>query len=262
MNYRSLQRVLSVAFYYIKAVKNNRVRLIDMFLWPFLELLMFGLLSRYLLSDPVKVDLIKVIPIALIYWFIFSRSMGEIILQINEDVVSRNLSNILATPVSTHELVGGLFLASLIKTFVNILILTLLSVSLFHLNLLSIGPIVSVYVTVMLLWGIGLGLFVASLHFIIGSRAGVLTWVISGLMQPLSLLFYPREFLPQTLRYLSYLVPTSYVFESLKLSITSGRSDFHFIESFLGIFITFVLSYVFLLKAVDYSRKTGMLIRL
>lgn len=259
-----MNRIWTLTFYYLTVVLRNKGRLVDIVAWPVLELLMFGFLSSFISSISTGfAQAVVIILGALIFWHFFARTMNEIVMAFIDDIYSRNLNNILITPLSTFELIASLVLSSLVKLSANLVIVLPLSWILYRLNIFSIGPMSIVYISILTMWGISLGLLTAASHFIFGHRAGAFSWAIAGIIQPFSLVFYPRAVLPWFAQKISLVIPASYVFEAYRFQLNTGVPDTN------GLFLSIILTLIYLILAAiifyfsfDYSRRSGMIAKL
>jgi len=259
-----MNRILTLTIYYLTVVFRNKGRLVDIFAWPVLELLMFGFLSSFISSvSPGFTQAVVVILGALIFWHFFGRTMTEIVTAFTDDIYSRNLNNILITPLSTFELIAGLVLSGLVKLSANLIVVLPLSWILYRLNIFAVGPISIVYVLILTAWGISLGLLTAAAHFFFGHRAGAFSWAIAGIIQPFSLVFYPRSILPAVAEKITYLIPASYVFEAFRFQLLTLTVDL------TGLIISTCLTAVYLILSgiifyfsFDYSRRSGLIAKI
>lgn len=240
------------------------MRIIDILLWPILELLMFGLLATSLQTQKNSaLSGLSLLVIGLIFWYVFARMTAEIILQIGDDTLSRNLKNILASPINLWQLQIALVLAGFTKVFLNLFVLIVVGTFFFHLPIFPFGVMTFAYVFLLLSWGLSLGLFLAGLLFIFGDRVIMLSWAIAGILQPFSLVFYPRSALPPVMKIVTYFIPASYVFESMRLQLSKGAVDaFGLTIATACIVLTFFLSTIFFHLSHQHARKTGLIMRL
>jgi ABC-2 type transport system permease protein len=259
-----MNRIWALTTYYLTIVFRNKGRLVDIIAWPVLELLMFGFLSNFIASVSTGfTQAVVVILGALIFWHFFGRTMNEIVMAFTDDIYSRNLNNILITPLSTWELIVSLTLSGLIKLSANLIIVLPVSWWLYRLNIFDIGPMSIVYVSILTVWGISLGLLTAATHFIFGHRAGAFSWAIAGIIQPFSLVFYPRSILPSLANQISYLIPASYVFESFRYQAETQTADVNGIVTasiLTGVYLA--LSAIIFYGSFEYSRRSGMIAKI
>lgn len=166
-------------------------------------------------------------------------------------------------PVSAIEIVTSITAASLTKVFISLSMLS----SIIYLTFPTFFTTVfwgSVwYVFQLELMGIAFSLFGISLVNVFGDRASFSGWMISTVLQLLSLPFYPRTALPEPLRMISYTIPASFVFEDLRTfsfmnDVISTPQLIAFGESVVylaagGIIITWSL---------QHARRTGLFTKL
>lgn len=259
-----MNRIWTLTFYYLTVVLRNKGRLVDIFAWPVLELLMFGFLSNFIASVSTGfTQAVVVILGALIFWHFFGRTMNEIVMAFTDDIYSRNLNNILITPLSTWELIASLALSSLIKLSANLGLILPLSWWLYRLNIFVVGPISVVYVLILTTWGISLGLLTAATHFIFGHRAGAFSWAIAGIIQPFSLVFYPRAALPWIAQKISLVIPSSYVFEAFRFQLLTKTVDLTGLIIAAGLTVLYLISAAIIFYlSFDYSRRSGMIAKM
>lgn len=259
-----ISRTIALTKYYVIIVARNKARLIDILLWPTLELILFGFLSQYINSQsPALTQTMLIIIGGIVSWLFFARIMSEISLQLTDDMLSGNLSNILATPVRVTELIMGLVFASLVKLALSLIILLPFSSVLYKFNILSIGPMSILYLGTLMFWGMSLGLIISSLFFLIGPRAGAVTWAVAGIIQPFCLIFYPRLILPKVAQFISYAFPASYVFEAMRYQVLNDSLDLISIgSSILLSFIYGIVAMVTFYKSLQHMRKSGLIVRM
>ncbi len=259
-----MNRIRALTIYYLTVVFRNKGRLVDIVAWPVLELFMFGFLSSFITSvSPGFTQAVVVILGALIFWHFFGRTMTEIVMAFTDDIYSRNLNNILITPLSTLELIVSLVLSSLVKLSANLIIVLPLNWILYRLNIFAVGPISIVYVLILTAWGISLGLLTAATHFFFGYCAGAFSWAVAGIIQPFSLVFYPRSVLPWIAQKISLVIPASYVFEAFRFQLSTKTADLTGLTIAAGLTIFYlILAAVIFYFSFDYSRRSGMIAKL
>jgi ABC-2 type transport system permease protein len=80
----------------------------DVLFWPFVDLMVFGFLSIYMLQVSNAVPALVTFLIgAAILWNVFFRSQQAICIMFLDDVWSRNLLNVFAGPIRASEYVAA-----------------------------------------------------------------------------------------------------------------------------------------------------------
>lgn len=260
-----MTKILTLVKYYFFSLKRNKGRVVDLFVWPILELLVFGFMGTYLNGQTLNSGsrILVILIGSLIFWHFFARISSEIYQQLFDDVLSKNLQNILITPIKNSEIVVALVLSSVIKMAINMVIIILTALFFYKFNFLVGNTYIILMILILMIWGMSIGIGIASLLFVFGNKILSIGWVITGLVQPFSCVFYSREVLPGLFRKISYLIPASYVFELYKKHL-SGVSI-----NLMDFWWPFFLAVIYLLIAVSLfmwfiklARKNGTLIKI
>lgn len=261
----SVYRVLVLTRYYFNSLRRNKGRFLEIFIWPVFELFVLGFLANYIKGGGGGggVDISLLLVGNFILWVSFSRMSNEVVQQVFDDVLSRNFQNILITPVSFVEMVWALFFSALLKVLLNLAVVGVIAQVIYRFNILDLGPVVVPAYLILLSWGLAIGLAVSSLVFVFGTKAGAFAWTIAGLAQPFSCVFYPREVLPGVAKSLSYAVPISYVFENIRNSATpQSQLAPNWTTPLMLVLMYFALSVILILVCFQYSRKSGVILRI
>lgn len=191
-------------------------RKLDIFFWPTIDLLIFGLLSVYIQRLDVATNTAAAIIGGLMLWTLVYNIQRDISVTLLEDTWSRNLFNLFSTPLKLSEMLAGTLLLSLGKALITITFTTFLAWQLFHFNLLSVGPVLAFYVLNIFVFGWAFGCFTASIIFRFGTRVQIFAWSLIAVLYPISGVFYPISILPPLLSGVARLIPVSYIFEGLR----------------------------------------------
>lgn len=216
-----LQRILAYTVRHLYLYKRSLPRLMEVFYWPVLDLLVWGFVTVYLSKQSGAVpEFVTFFIGALILWDILFRSQQGISVSFLEDVWSRNLLNIFVSPMSAAEYVLSLLFLSIIKLFLTSTVMVSLALLLYHFNIFTLGlPLVPLVLNLVVMgWAVGIVTTALILRF--GQEAEVLAWGVALLFQPVSAVFYPVAVLPWFLRAVANYVPAAHVFEGMRIVIT------------------------------------------
>lgn len=198
-------------------------RLFDVFFWPVVELFVWGFLSVYLQKLNLQnVNIVSILLGAIIFWSFIDRSQGAVTVAFLEDVWEKNLLNLFVTPVRIGEFLWSTALLGLVRLIMVGLVLGILSFVLYHFNLFQFGIYTIPFITSLLLFGWTLGIFVTAIVLRFGTSAQVLAFGFVFLIQPFSAVFYPVSALPASIQWVAYLIPSTYVFEGMRMFIATG----------------------------------------
>ena len=246
------------------SVKRNKGRLVDILVWPVLELLVFGFTANFL-NKEIQNESIKLMAVflgSLIFWHFFAKISSEVYQQLFDDVVSKNLKNLIMSPVRVEEMMVALIGAAFTKLMVSMVVLLLTAKAVYGFSLAVNGNFFWL-ILILVIWGMAMGMLISSLLFLMGNRVLTLAWVITGIVQPFSCVFYSREILPELLKQVSYLVPSSYVFEIYRGMVRSGFFDWGQWWVAFSLAAVYLLTGIVMFKAfLKLSRKTGVLARI
>jgi len=201
----------------------NFPRLMDVFFWPILELLVWGFLSVYLEKLNLgNVNIASVLLGAMIFWELFNRSQNAVTIAFLEDVWEKNLLNIFVTPLKVSEFMMSTVLLGLVRIVTQGIVLAVAALLLYHFNIFQFGLYTIPFILSLLLFGWIVGLFAVAVILRFGTTAQVLAFGVIFMVQPFSAVFYPVSALPQVMQWISYLLPSTYVFEGMRSIIATG----------------------------------------
>src|SRR3989344_1440337 len=130
-------------------------RKVDIFFWPTIDLLTFGLLTVYIDKLNMQVGVTAAMLGGLILWTLVYNIQRDITVSLLEDAWSRNLYNVFSSPLSIGEVIIGTLILSLAKVLITISFLLFLSWNLFGFNLFHYGmPVVFLVFNIFMFgWG-------------------------------------------------------------------------------------------------------------
>lgn len=255
------KRILAILIRQLYLIFGGKiVRLIDMFYWPTIDLLLWGLITVYL--DRVgrtDFSFASVILGTFIFWYFFTRIQYGFNVSFLEDVWTRNFINLFSSPLTLHEYVVGLVLSAVFKTILSMSFMILLAAVLFSYNIFSFGFMIIPFVFVLSLFGIALGLVTTGVILRFGPSAEFLAWSLPALFLPFTGVFYPISYLPPVIQPFAKILPPSHVFEGMRNIVLNGAFDpSRLIISFLLTLLSFTLAYWFLLRSYRYVLRKGL----
>lgn len=201
-------------------MKHSLGRIFSVFFWSTIEILVWGILTVYL--DRVggaEFNFVTVLLGALILWHFFMRAQQNVAFGFLEDVWTRNLPNLLASPITTAEFLAGFTITSFALTATTIVFVGTLAWLLFAFNILSFGVMLLPFVAILLVFGWALGFVTLAILIRYGPAAEVIAWSIVSFVQPVAAVFYPVSVLPAFLQPIAYALPITHVFEGMRAII-------------------------------------------
>jgi ABC-type polysaccharide/polyol phosphate export permease len=250
---------INVARYYFSGMKRNPYRLFGIFFVPIIDIILYYYLVISIDENVGSNSLLFAFISSIIFWSFFSKITSSISGEFIDDATSKSIRSIIISPVSERDLILGLFFSAIIK----VIIIAFISFSILQLFLGSILLSFNwmAWFLILVLFGWSVGILIAGAVFVFGERVGVLGMYVNLLVQPLSCVFYRRDVLPEPLKMLSYLFPSSYVFESIRSNLEGDKSKDLLLPLFLS--IAFLLISFFLFGYfLNYSKRNGMITKI
>ena len=260
----SLRRIFALVRRYVYLLRGSGVRLIELLYWPFLQMLTWGFLQTYLAqtTNPY-VQSAGVLIGSVLLWDILFRSKIGFSTTFIEEMWSRNLGNLLTSPLRPYELVAALSLWSIIRLAVSMVPVAVAAFFIFDFNLLSLGMALAAFFWVLVLTSWALGLVAAGVILRYGLAAEELAWSMAFLLLPLSCVYYPVSVLPDWLQPVALALPSTHVFEGMRsilLHHTFNASDLWWALGLNAIYL--VVGYAAFSWFLQSARVNGSLLRL
>lgn len=196
---------------------------VDVFWNPAIQLWVYALIALSFVQsgDPRGMAVI----IGMIFWNVIW--VGEYAITVGAlwEIWSRSFSSLFITPLTMEEYIAGQMISGTIKSLLAVTMSAIMAWFLYQFNILSLGWMMAVYIVELLIFSWAIGLMVLSLIFRFSTQVQSLSWALVFLVQPLGAVFYPVTVLPEPIRWLAYGLPATYVFESIRLQLTTGYID-------------------------------------
>lgn len=128
---------------------------------------------------------------------------------------------ILATPTNAFAMIRGWYLFSLIKTTLYISIFVVFSLLFAETSVINI-PLVLFLLIALLIQAYGFGVIIQAITMYMRQADSIVSTLI-GLIPILSCITYPLNILPQWVRSISMILPTTYLFDLLKYAFSGSK---------------------------------------
>ncbi len=243
-------RIKALLIRHLYLYKRSFPRLMDIFYWPIMELLLWGFLSLYLNKINITgFNAVTIILGAIIFWDLLSQGQRVVSIAFLEEVWERNLINLFVTPLKIREFVASTVLLGLIRIVIVGVVMGGLAFIFYHFNIFVFGFYLIPFIASLLIFGLTLGLFTTGVIMRYGTSAQVLAFGAILLIQPFSAVFYPVSVLPKFLQYVAYIIPSTHVFEGMRQVIMSG------VFPTVSLIISFALNILYLILAIWYFNR-------
>jgi len=260
----SLRRMAALVQRYMYLLRSSGVRIIELIYWPFLQMLTWGFLQKYLADTTSPLAMAAGVLIgSVLLWDILFRSKIGFSTTFIEEMWSRNLGNLLISPLRPLELVAALSAWSIIRLCVGMIPVAFAAYLFFGFNLLGLGLPLVAFFAVLVLTSWSLGLISAGVILRYGLGAEELAWSLAFLLLPLCCVYYPVSVLPDWLQPVALALPPTHVFEGMRsilLHNTFDASDLWWAMGLNAIYL--VVGYATFRWFLASARVNGTLVQL
>ncbi len=192
-------------------------RLLEIFYWPLLDLVVWGFITIYLAQEGKGMHgAVTFFLGALIFWDILFRAQQGIAISFLEEIWSRNLMNLFASPLTAGEFLAATMVMSILKVAAVSIIMAFAALLFYSYNVFIMGLTLIPFVLNLIAAGWLIGILTMSVIMRFGQQAEVLAWGLVFLFQPISCVFYPMSVLPAWLTPLAFANPAAHVFEGMR----------------------------------------------
>ena len=260
----SIRRVKALVRRYIYLLRSSGVRLVELIYWPFLQMLTWGFLQKYLAgtTNPLA-QAAGVLIGSILLWDILFRSNIGFATTFIEEMWSRNLGNLLTSPLRPYELIIALSVWSVIRLSVSMIPVATAAYFIFGFNLLDLGLPLVAFFAVLVLTSWSLGLISAGVILRYGLGAEELAWSLAFLLLPLCCVYYPVSVLPSGLEVVALALPPTHVFEGMRSILLHNTFDPKELWWALSLNAVYLLvGYVVFSRFLVSARVNGTLLKL
>ncbi len=212
-----VHRIAALITRHLYLYRRSLPRLMEIFYWPFLDLVVWGFITVYLTRFQGQLPGVVTFFLgALILWDVLFRSQQGITISFLEEIWARNLMNLFASPLKPGEFLAATMAMSVFKVTAVSCVMIVCALLFYSYNLFVIGLWLLPFVLNLIVTGWVIGVLTTSLIMRFGQEAEVLAWGMVFLFQPISCVFYPMDVLPGWLKVLAWINPAAHVFEGMR----------------------------------------------
>jgi ABC-2 type transport system permease protein len=256
-------RIGAMVARYWYLLRSSWPRLLDLIYWPAVQMLMWGFLQLYISQNAGFFARAGGTFIgAVLLWDILFRGQLGFSISFLEEMWSRNLANLMISPLKPIEFVVALMIMSLVRLAIGLIPVTLLAIAFFGFNLFGLGLALAAFFVNLMLTSWAVGIFVSGLVLRNGLGAENMAWTIMFVFLPLTCVYYPVAVLPPWLQHVSWLLPPTYVFEGMRALVIAHEFRLDLMLRALALNVVFFtaggLAFLALLKS---ARQSGSLMQ-
>lgn len=257
-----LRRIFGLVLRHVYLYLGSWPRVLEMMYWPIVNIALMGFVSLSFVRRLGHVDVMTDAFLAgLLLAEIFTRSIMGTLLFHMEEIWSRNLGHMFASPLRLRDYIGGAITISFIRCFLSIIPAYILASYLFHFSILRLGwnfPLFAFLLAFNAWW---VGLLIISLLFHYGMAAEWFGWMCIWLLMPFMSPYYDVSILPAALQVIARLIPGTYVFDSVKSFLATGSARYDYLALAFALNVVYFIGamYVFIRAHRSAKRNGGLL---
>jgi len=260
----ALRRIYGLALRHIYLYRGSWPRLVEMMYWPILNITLFGFVSLSIVHRFGHADIMTDAYLGgLMLAEILTRAVMGMLVMYMEEVWSRNLGHLFASPLRLRDYVMGLIGLCTSRCLLSVIPAFIVVYFLFGFSILQLGWNLPLYAALLCFNGWWYGLLILSLLMRFGLAAEWLGWMSTWLLMPFMAPYYPVAILPQAFQVVSWALPGTYVFESMKIQIATGSARFDYLGIALVLNLFYFAGAVFVFnRAYCSARNSGGLLQM
>jgi ABC-2 type transport system permease protein len=211
------RRISAVLLRHWYLIAGSWPRFLDLCYWPIVQMILWGFIQTFMMrQSSFFAQAGGILLGAVMLWDVLFRGQIGLAISFFEEIYSRNLGHLMATPLKIGEYMAALMIVSLMRTIVGLFPATLLAIWFFGFSLYSLGIALAAFFVILIAFGWSIGLFVSGLVLRYGLGAESFAWAVIFALAPLCGVYYPTTILPGWVQYLSAIVPASYIFNGMR----------------------------------------------
>jgi ABC-2 type transport system permease protein len=256
-------RIRAVARRHAYVLQRSPQRWFDVVVWPVVDALLFGAIGVYFADQSgagakgAGLLLAGILLFHVVFQAEISLATGFM-----EETWSRNLLNLLVTPLREGEYAAGVVLFGLAKLAIGVTVVGLVALGLFAFNITDVGIALVPIVALLLVVGWSVGMIVIGLILRVGQGAEILAWGLLAMLMPLSGIFYPVSALPGILQPIGRVLPLTHIFAAARAVLDGDGLPWDELGiAAVGALVVAVASVWFVVRMLAVFRARGYISR-
>jgi ABC-2 type transport system permease protein len=238
-------------------------RWFDIAFWPVFDVLLFGSLGAFVAqqNDASQAATPYLLAGIMLFHVLFQ---GQIAVATGfmEETWTRNILNVMTTPLREVEYVLGLALMGLLKLAAAMVTVSVAAFAFYRFGLGEIGFGLVPVIGVLMLCGWCTAMLVIGLLLRYGQSAEILAWATTFVLLALSGVFNPVESLPAVIQPIARVLPTTYAFRAARDLLDGGPIPWSdLLWATVGAFVLAAVSMLYVTRMLRTFRDRGFVTR-
>jgi ABC-2 type transport system permease protein len=262
--YNSYGRINAMTLRYWYLLRGSWPRMLELIYWPTMNMIVWGFINYYLSTDTYSTYVVAGSLIAAVMlWDVLFRGQLGFTFSFLEEVWSRNVANLMISPLHPAEFAISLMFMSLIRLILGMLPVSIFAMILFGFNIYHLGFALVLFFANLVMTSWAVGLVVSGLILRNGVGAQNFAWSVMMLLLPVVCVYYPVSVLPLWLQKIAWGLPPTCVFEGMRAALFDNvfRGDL-MLRGFLLNIIYIAAGFLAFMGLLESARRKGSLLNL
>ena len=244
-----IHRIYAIILRHTYLLRRSLDRVVDLLYQPLINLLLWGITSTYIEKFAPNASLVILMIISgVIFWLIAWRGQYDLSFGLLEELWNKNLINIFVTPIKLSEWTISLISFGVLKTLISFPFGVLIAFFIYKINIFIYGFYILVFALLLSMTGWWMGCLINAIILRYGTKLQALAWSLIMLLSPFSAIYYPLAILPNWAQKVALFIPPSYVFESARQMLYTGKLNPEKLWISLGLNMIYLILTLILLK--------------
>ncbi len=254
-------RVTALVLRHWYILRGSWLRILELAYWPAVQMVMWGFLSEFLARQTNYVaQAFGILLSGMLLWDVLVRGQLGLSISFLEEMWSRNLGHLFASPLRPIEFAAGIVTMSLIRTVVGMVPVTILTFAFFDFSIYSLGWPLLAFFFALQMFGWGVGLAISGMVLRKGLGAETFAWAAVFILLPVSGVYYPIDVLPGWLQHIAWALPPAYVFEGMRAVLANHALRPELLIGALGLSVVYLaIGFGCFMWLFNGARRKGLL---
>jgi len=253
-------KVVALIFRDFIIFTRSRWRLVEFFYFPVTTVIIWGFFALYTREFARSAGLMVLV--INVFWSFSYICQSTINLQMNEDIWSGSLKQVLASGISEFEYILARIVSSAVISII-IMFIMLVVTCFFGFSIKGKFNTILHLTGITLIGSVALSVVIAAFIIFLGRDYAFLAWTILQLFVLLSAPLFPVDILPAPLQWLAQVMPFTRVFAAVRKLVSEGSVASSLLVDALEIVLVYLaLSFPLYFLAFRRARKVGKLARM
>jgi ABC-2 type transport system permease protein len=262
-NHSSWLRIKTIVRRHAYVLWRSPHRWFDIVVWPLVDVLVWGALGAYVAQqNPDSGATTPFLLAGIMLFHVLYQSQIAIATGFMEETWSRNLLNMMTTPLRELEYAAGLALYGFVKLILGMGAVVVAAIVFYGFNLAEVGWVLVPVALILMIAAWGLSQVVIGLVLRYGQSAEILAWGTLFVVMALSGVFNPITTLPGPLQPIARLLPTTHAFAAARTALAGEPIPWgEVVAGLIGAALVAVAGMLYLVHMLAVFRRKGLVTR-